>query len=99
MHVYPPTHENISCTYILTHTVTVNVFSTLLFSIDRPSRQKLNREMFGLNNVINQKDLVDVYRKSHLIVKEYTFFSAALGTSSKIDQTLDQKATDERNLK
>jgi exonuclease III len=38
-------------------------------------------------------DLVDVYRTFHLTSTQYTFFSAAIGTFSKIDHILGHKAS------
>lgn len=38
-------------------------------------RQKLIREIAGLNYVINQMDLADMYRKFRPSTKEYTFIS------------------------
>jgi endonuclease/exonuclease/phosphatase family metal-dependent hydrolase len=38
-------------------------------------------------------DLVDVYRTFHLTSTQYTFFSAAHGTFSKIDHILGHKAS------
>lgn len=41
--------------------------------------------MLGLNNVINQRDTVDIYRLFHPNTEEYTLFSAADGAFSKTD--------------
>jgi exonuclease III len=38
-------------------------------------------------------DLIDIYRIFHPTTKEYTFFSAAHGTLSKIDHILGHKAS------
>jgi exonuclease III len=38
-------------------------------------------------------DLIDVYRIFHTTTTQYTFFSAAHGTFSKIDHILEQKAS------
>jgi hypothetical protein len=40
-------------------------FNTSLLPIDRLSRQKLNREMLELRDIINKMDLVDSYRTFH----------------------------------
>jgi exonuclease III len=42
---------------------------------------------------IDQMELVDVYRTFHPTTTQYTFFSAAHGTSSKIDHILKHKAS------
>jgi hypothetical protein len=38
-------------------------------------------------------DLIDVYRIFHQIITQYTFFSAAHGTFSKIDPIFGHKAS------
>jgi hypothetical protein len=48
---------------------------------------------FRLNYNIAQMDLTDSYRIFHSIAAEYTFFSAAHGTFSKIDCFLGHKTS------
>jgi exonuclease III len=60
---------------------------------DRSFRQKINKEILDLNDTIDQMDLTDVYRIFHLATAQYTFFSAAHRTFSKIDQILGHKAS------
>jgi exonuclease III len=48
-------------------------------------------EILKLNDTINQMDLTDVYRIFHPIKAQYTFFSTAHGTFSKIDHILGHK--------
>jgi exonuclease III len=78
--------------YINSKTVVVGDFNTPLSSIDRSSKQKINKEILDLK-YIDQMDLVDVYRTFHLTFTQYTFFSAAHGTFSKIDHILKHKAS------
>jgi hypothetical protein len=73
--------------------VVVGDFNTPLSSIDRSSKQKLNKEIQDLKYAIDQVDLVDVYRTFHPTSTQYTFFSAAHGTFSKIDHILGHKAS------
>jgi exonuclease III len=70
----------------------VGDFHTPLSPKDRPSRQKINnKKILELNDTINQMDLTDVYRIFHSATAQYTFFSGAHGTFSKIDHTLGHK--------
>jgi hypothetical protein len=56
-------------------------------------KQKLNREMLEITDIINQMDLTNTYRTFHLNTKEYIFFYVPHGWFSKIDHTLRQKAS------
>jgi exonuclease III len=58
-------------------------FNTSLSSIDRSSKQNINKEILDLKHSIDQMDLVDVYRTLHPTSTQYTFFLAAHGTFSK----------------
>jgi hypothetical protein len=64
--------------------------NTSLSSTDRSSRQKLNREMLELTDVINKMDLRDIYRTYHPNTREYTFLEP-WKTFSKIDHMLRHK--------
>ena len=56
--------------------------------MDRSSRQKIKKETQALNYIIDQIDLTDIYRTFHPKAAEYTFFSSAHGTFSRIDHIL-----------
>jgi hypothetical protein len=71
----------------------VGDFNTSLSPIDKSSKQKTNKEILELNHTIDQMDLADVYRIFHPTSAQYTFFSEAHGTFSKIDHTLGHKAS------
>jgi exonuclease III len=73
--------------------VVVGDFNTPLSSIDRSSKQKINKEIQDLKYTIDQMDLLDVYRTLHPTSTQYTFFSTVQGTFSKIDHILGQKAS------
>jgi hypothetical protein len=70
----------------------VGDFNTLLSPVDRSSKQKINKEILELNPSIDQMDLAVVFRIFHPTFAQYTFFSIAFGTFSKIDHILGHKA-------
>ena len=74
-------------------TIIVGDFNTPLTPMDRSSRQKINKETQGLNDTIDQIDLIDIYRTFHPKPADYTFFSTAHGTFSRIDQSLGHKSS------
>ena len=45
-----------------------------------------------MNNALDQMDLINIYRTFHPKATEYTFFSSAHGTFSKIDHILGYKS-------
>ena len=67
-------------------------FNTPLTAMDRSTRQKINKETQALNDALDQMDLIDTYRTVHPKATEYTFFSSAHGTFSKIDHILGYKS-------
>ena len=75
------------------NTIIVGDFNMPLTPMDRSSRQKINKETQALNDSIDQIDLIDIYRTFHPKVAEYTLFSSALGTFSRIDDILGQKSS------
>jgi exonuclease III len=68
-------------------------FNTPPSLIDRSTKQKTNKNFLELNHTIDQMDLADVYRTFHPTSAQYTFFSAAHGTLSKINHILRHKAS------
>ena len=65
---------------INSNTIIVGGFNTPFTSMDRSSRQKINKETQPLNDTLDQIDLTDIFRTFHPKAAEYTFFSSALGT-------------------
>ena len=61
--------------------------------MDRSSKQKINKEIKALNDTIDQRDLIDIYRTFHPKTADYTFFSSAYGTFSRIDHILGHKSS------
>ena len=61
--------------------------------MDRSSKMKINKEVQALNDTLNNMDLIDIYRTFHPKTTEYTFFSSAHGTFSRIDHILEHKSS------
>ena len=61
--------------------------------MDRSSKQKINKETQVLNDTVDQIDLIDIYRTFHPKTADYTFFSRAQGTFSRIDHILGHKSS------
>ena len=66
-------------------------FNTPLTTMNRLSRQRINKETMALNDTLDQIDLTDIFRTLHPKATEYTFFLNAHGTFSKIDHILGHK--------
>ena len=49
-----------------------------------PDRKSI-KETQALNEALDQRDLIDIYRTFHPKAAEYTFFSSAYGTFSRVD--------------
>lgn len=58
---------------------------------DKSTRQKISKQIIELNHTYEQMDLVDVYRVFHPTTSEYTFFSGAHRSFSKIHNILSHK--------
>ena len=60
--------------------------------MNRLSRQKIYKETQALNDTLHQIGLTDIYGIYHLKTAEYTFFSSAHRTLSRIDHILGHKS-------
>ena len=67
------------------NTIIVGDFNTPLSPMHRSSKMKINKETQALNDTLKKMDLIDIYRTLHPKTTEYTFFSSAHGTFSRID--------------
>ena len=63
-----------------------------LSSIDNPDR-KIDKETKAFNDTLDQTDFINIYRAFHPKTAEYTFFSSAHGTFSRIDHMVGHKAS------
>ena len=73
------------------NTVIVGDFNMSLTPMDRSTKQKINKETQFLSDTLDEMDLVDIFRTFHPNT-EYTFFSSAHGTFSRIDHMLGHKS-------
>ena len=60
--------------------------------MDRSSKQKINKETQVLNDALDEMDLIDIFRTFYPNAEEYTFFSSAHGTFSRIEHILSHKS-------
>ena len=73
-------------------TIIVGDFKTPLTATDKSSKQKINKETKVLNDTLDEMDLIDSFKTFHQNAEEYTFFSSAHGTVSRIDHILCHKS-------
>ena len=74
-------------------TITTWNFNTPLSLMDRSSKMKINKEIQALNDTTELIDIIDIYRTFHAKTADYTFFSSAHGTFSRIDHILGHKSS------
>ena len=74
------------------NTVIVTDFNTPLTPMDRSTKQKISKETQTLNDTMGQLHLINIYRPIHSKTMNFTFFSSAHGTFSKIDHILGHKS-------
>ena len=70
------------------NTIIVGDFNSPLTPLVRSSKQKINKETQVLNDTLDEMDLIDIFGTFHPNAEEYTFFSSAHGTFSRIDHIL-----------
>jgi endonuclease/exonuclease/phosphatase family metal-dependent hydrolase len=71
----------------------VGDFNTPHYHLIGHPNKKIHKEILELNHTVDQMDLADVYTIFHPTSAQYTSFSAAHGTFSKIDHILGHKAS------
>ena len=72
--------------------IIVGDLNTPLTPMDSSSKQKIKKETQVLNHTLDEVDLIDIFRTFHPNAEEYTFFSSAHGTFSRIDHILGHKS-------
>ena len=78
---------------INSNTVIVGDFNTQLTPMDISTKHKISKETQTLNDTMNQLDLIDIYRTFYPKAMNFTFFSSAHRTFSRIDHILDHKSS------
>ena len=78
---------------INSNTIIVGDFNTPLTPMDRSTKQKISKETQTLNDTMDQLDLIDIYKTYHPKTMNFTFFSSAHGTYSRINHILGHKYT------
>ena len=75
------------------YTIRVGNFNTPLTSVDRSTKQRISKETQTLNDTMEQLDLIDSYRTFHPKAMNFTFFSSAHRTVSRINHILGHKSS------
>ena len=75
------------------NTIMVEDFNSPLTPMDRSNKQKVSKETQTWNDTTDQLDLIDAYRTFHSQTMNFTFFSSAHGTVSRIDHILGHKSS------
>ena len=78
---------------INSHTIIVRNFNTSLTPMDRSTKQKISKETQTFNDIIDQLDLIDIYRTFHPKTMNFTFLSRTHTTFSRIDHILGHKSS------
>ena len=74
-------------------TIIVGDFNTPLTPMDRSTKQEISKEAQILNDTMDQLELIDIYRTFHPKTMNFTFFSSAHRTFSRIDHILAHKSS------
>ena len=77
---------------INSNTIIIGDFNTRLTPMDRSSKQKINKEAQVLNDILDVMDLIDIFMTFLPNTEEFTLFSSAHETFSRIDHILGHKS-------
>ena len=78
---------------INSNTIIVGDLNTTLTPMDRSTKQKISKETQTLNDTMDQLDLIGICRTFHPKIMNFTFFSSAYRTFSRIDHILGHKSS------
>ena len=78
---------------ITSNIVIVEAFNTQLTAMDRPMKHKINKETKVLKDIVDQLDIMVIYRAFHPKTMDFTFFLSAHGTFSRIVHILSHKSS------
>ena len=78
---------------INSNTIIVGDFNTPLIPMDRSTKQKISKEAQTLNDKMDRLNLINIYMTFHPKTMNFTIFSSAHGTFSKIDHILGHKSS------
>ena len=77
--------------YLDNNTLILGDFNLALSTLDRSLSTTSPKKKRALNDTLDHMDFTDIYRTLHPNSTEYTFFSSAHGTFSRIDHILGHK--------
>ena len=75
------------------NTIIVGDFNIALTPVDRSTKQKIIKETQTLNDRMDQLHLIDIYTTFHPQTMNFTFFSSAHRSFSRIDHILGHKSS------
>ena len=100
INMYSPNIGASQCLQVLTsmkgeinsNTIILGDFNTPPTPMDRLAKQKISKETQTLNDTMDPLDLIDIYKAFPHKTMEFTFFSSAHRTFSKIDHILGHES-------
>ena len=78
-------------TYLDNNTLILGDLNIALSTNDRSSKHNISKDTRALNDTLDQMDFTNIYRTLHPNATEYTTFSSAHGTFSRIDHILGHR--------
>ena len=76
---------------INSNTILVGDLNLPLSDLDKSNQKRNKKEVREVNEIQEKLELIDMWRLVNRDKKEYTFFSAAHGTFTKIDHVLGHR--------